>query len=197
MKPTSADTLTRLMDVAQDLVQRRGLNAMSFQDLSEAVGIRKASVHYHFPSKDYMVVKLLERYREQFGQYVLAILKGNHSGAEKLKRYAGLFCGPLQEPPHDRGCLCGMLAAEMLTLSGPAADSVRAFYDENQRWIKTILDEGMEDGTLRVAGSTKATAQFIFASLEGALLIARTQGGLKRMQADTRTLLQLFRPQEG
>ncbi|MEM1108263.1 MAG: TetR/AcrR family transcriptional regulator [Planctomycetota bacterium] len=194
MSPTSADTLTRLMDVAQDLVQRRGINAMSFQDLSEAVGIRKASVHYHFPSKDDMVVKLLERYREQFGQNVQAILRGNYSGAEKLKKYAGLFCGPLQQPPYDRGCLCGMLAAEMITLSESAAESVRSFFEENQAWIRTILDTGIEDGSLKLGGSSKAAAQFIFASLEGALLIARTQGGMKRMQADTRTLLQLFRP---
>ncbi|MEM9419646.1 MAG: TetR/AcrR family transcriptional regulator, partial [Planctomycetota bacterium] len=182
---------------AQDLVQRRGLNAMSFQDLSEAVGIRKASVHYHFPSKDDMVVKLLARYRERFAQSVQHILDSQHNGAEKLKRYAALFAEPLREAPHDRGCLCGMLAAEMLTLNGPAADAVLAFFAENHDWIKRILDEGTQDGTLAVVGSSKSSAQFILSSLEGALLIARTQGGLKRMQSATKTLLQLFRPLGG
>lgn len=197
MKPSSSDTYTRLMDVAQDLVQQRGLNAMSFQDLSVAVGIRKASVHYHFPSKDEMVVKLLARYRERFAGYVQVILNSRISGAEKLKRYAGLFAEPLKAPPHDRGCLCGMLAAEMLTLNGAAADSVQAFFNENHVWLRRIFDEGIADASLTVASSSKALAPFVFASLEGSLMLSRAQGGLKRMQADTKTLLQLFRPQSG
>src|SRR3712207_7018673 len=41
----------RLLDVAQELVQRVGANAMSYQDLSKALGITKASIHYHFPTK--------------------------------------------------------------------------------------------------------------------------------------------------
>ncbi|WP_257998927.1 TetR/AcrR family transcriptional regulator [Fischerella thermalis] len=47
----STDTRTQILDTAQDLIQRVGVNAMSYQDISEAVGIRKASIHYHFPSK--------------------------------------------------------------------------------------------------------------------------------------------------
>ena len=45
------DTKETLLDHAQDLVQRVGVNAMSYNDLSKAVGIRKASIHYHFPKK--------------------------------------------------------------------------------------------------------------------------------------------------
>ena len=37
----AVDTRNRILDVAQDLIQRRGLNAMSFQDLSDSVGIKK------------------------------------------------------------------------------------------------------------------------------------------------------------
>src|SRR5689334_9607965 len=44
------DTKTAIMDAAQELIQRGGANAMSYQDISEAVGIRKASIHHHFPA---------------------------------------------------------------------------------------------------------------------------------------------------
>ena len=66
MPAISSAMRERLLDVAQDLVQRRGLNAMSFQDLSNSVGIRKASVHHHFANKSDMVSALLARYREHF-----------------------------------------------------------------------------------------------------------------------------------
>ena len=54
-KESTGDTKGKILDVAQDLIQRFGLNAMSFQHLSDAVGIKKSSVHHHFPSKDLMV----------------------------------------------------------------------------------------------------------------------------------------------
>ena len=55
VKTSRRNTREDLLDVAQDLVQKRGLNAVSFQDLSDAVGIRKASVHHHFGNKAVMV----------------------------------------------------------------------------------------------------------------------------------------------
>ncbi|MGB3614724.1 MAG: TetR/AcrR family transcriptional regulator, partial [Elainellaceae cyanobacterium] len=56
------NTKTQILDVAQDLVQRLGVNGMSYKDISEIVGIRKASVHTHFPKKDDLLLTLLERY---------------------------------------------------------------------------------------------------------------------------------------
>src|SRR5262245_62705529 len=65
---TSKDTKTAIMDAAQELIQRRGANAMSYQDISDAVGIRKASIHHHFPAKDDLIQAVTERYAD----YVLA-----------------------------------------------------------------------------------------------------------------------------
>lgn len=55
------DTRTRILDVAEDLIQRVGLNAMSYKHISDAVGIRKASIHHHFPNKENLVDELLNR----------------------------------------------------------------------------------------------------------------------------------------
>ena len=74
MSNSHTDTRARILDVAQDLIQRRGLNAMSFQDLSDAVGIRKPSVHHHFATKAEMVRALLERYQLEFAEIVRKVL---------------------------------------------------------------------------------------------------------------------------
>ncbi|MCD4689251.1 MAG: TetR/AcrR family transcriptional regulator, partial [Desulfuromonadaceae bacterium] len=49
------DTKRHILDVAEDLIQRVGLNAMSYKHISDAVGIRKASIHHHFPKKDNLI----------------------------------------------------------------------------------------------------------------------------------------------
>ena len=102
MSSGSTDTRTRILDVAQDLIQRKGLNAMSFQDLSDAVGIRKPSVHHHFSTKAEMVRALLDRYQIEFQKIVRKLLESKASGKTKLNRYCGLFLQTLKDGDQDK-----------------------------------------------------------------------------------------------
>jgi TetR/AcrR family transcriptional repressor of nem operon len=192
MNQRTRDTRERLLDVGQDLVQRRGINGMSFQDLSDAVGIRKASVHHHFASKTDMVSALLERYRLEFGRAVKPILESREPAAVKLHAYFGLFTATLGRPGNDRGCLCGMLAAELLSLEAENVEQVRGFFRENYRFIEQILNEGRSDASLVFAGKTETVARLVFSALEGALLVARCDGGPRSMKATLESLLALL-----
>jgi TetR/AcrR family transcriptional repressor of nem operon len=181
----------RILDVAQDLVQRRGINGMSFQDLSDAVGIRKASVHHHFASKTDMVSALLERYRSEFGREVKLILRSRKTAAAKLKAYFSLFANTLEQAGNDKGCLCGMLAAELLSLEAENVEQVRGFFRENHQFIEEILNEGHADGSLSCSGDA-AMARLVFCALEGALLVARCDGGPPNLKATLEALLTLL-----
>jgi TetR/AcrR family transcriptional regulator, transcriptional repressor for nem operon len=48
----TSNTRSAILEAAQEMVQRQGINAMCYQDIGEAVGICKASVFHHFPTKD-------------------------------------------------------------------------------------------------------------------------------------------------
>jgi TetR/AcrR family transcriptional regulator, transcriptional repressor for nem operon len=188
--------LTFRMTVARSTlacIQSRGLNAMSFQDLSNSVGIRKASVHHHFANKSDMVSALLARYREQFAARVERILQTKSSGAAKLKSYFALFSETLQEEPHEKSCLCGILAAELLSLSEQTVEQVRDFFRDNTSVIVQILRYGRQDGTLSYRGDPTRFAAVILSSLEGALLISRCEGGSERLDSVLRMLLDLAR----
>ena len=58
MKP---DTAEQILDTMQDLIQVRGFNAVSYQDIADRIGIRKASIHYHFPTKFALGAAVIER----------------------------------------------------------------------------------------------------------------------------------------
>jgi TetR/AcrR family transcriptional repressor of nem operon len=192
MNQGERNTRERILDVGQDLVQRRGINGMSFQDLSDAVGIRKASVHHHFASKTDMVTALLERYRSEFGREVGLILKSRKPAAAKLKAYFGLFTDTLEQPGNNKGCLCGMLAAELLSLEAENVEQVRGFFRENYRSIEQILNEGRSDASLPFARKTETMARLVFSALEGALLVARCDGGPRSMKVALESLLVLL-----
>jgi len=63
------DTAKQILDVAQEMVQTRGYNAFSYADISAQVGIRKASIHYHFPNKSDLGKEVVARYRERFSRW--------------------------------------------------------------------------------------------------------------------------------
>ena len=190
MGTKNTDTRTKILDAAQDLIQRQGLNAMSFKDLSDAVGIRKPSVHHHFATKAEMVRTLLERYQIEFSQVVRKVLDSKASGKTKLKRYCGLFLQTLQDGDQDKSCLCGMLVAELHSLEEQEASLVREFFRSNIDALQTILDEGAKDGSLSAGGS----ADIVLAALEGGLLTARCDGGPERFSTMIGQLLKMFSP---
>jgi TetR/AcrR family transcriptional repressor of nem operon len=181
------------MDAAQELIQRGGANAMSYQHISDAVGIRKASIHHHFPTKEHLIEAVIQRYAAYFLKLVDAIVDSKLNPVAKLRKYAELFEATLCEGQQDKACLCGMLGAELATLGNPAAAGVRRFYRDNEARLAKILEEGLHKGAFRFKGDTKLVAAMIFSLLEGGALVVRAEGGHKRLHTmveQTITLLQ-------
>ena len=86
-------------------------------------------------------------------------------------------------------CLCGMMAAEYQTLPKPMQAAVVRFFDENEAWLTCVLEQGQAEGTLQFTGSVSDVARLIVSSLEGAMLMARPYGDIKRFQAAASQLL--------
>ena len=69
--PTAA--ATAILDAAERLAQTLGYNGFSYADIAAQLGVTKASLHYHFPSKAELGGALIERYRVVFGAALAAI----------------------------------------------------------------------------------------------------------------------------
>src|SRR5712691_10065692 len=184
-----ADTASRILDVAERLVQTRGFNGFSYADVAAELKISKPSLHYHFPSKAELGEALIGRYAARFSDALGVIDDRGDGAAAKLDAYASIYADVLKE---QRMCLCGMLAADYDTLPAPMRDAVVRFFDENEAWLTRVLEQGVEEGTLHLGGSASEAAQAIVGGLEGALLIARPYGDVARFQvASTRLLTSL------
>ena len=187
----TADTRTRILDAAQDLIQRLGANAISYQHVSEAVGIRKASIHHHFPTKNDLIEALVRRHSDYFLGVVDSLFATDLPAPEKLRRYCRLFEATLRQGDCDRACPVAMLGAELATLGGGAAALVRDFYRQNVRRLARLLEQGRTAGTLGFTGSAAATAALVFALLEGGMLVVRAHGGARQFRAVTEQLINL------
>jgi TetR/AcrR family transcriptional repressor of nem operon len=180
------DTADRILDVAERLVQVHGFNGFSYADISTKVRIRKASLHYHFPTKAGLGAALIARYQAVFLDALGEIDRAGGDAPAKLEQYARLYANVLRQ---RRMCLCGMLAADFETLPKAMRDGVTAFFAANEAWLAKVLDAGRKAGTLKFQGPAPAVATFLISSLEGAMLIARSYGSVPRFEIVVKKLL--------
>lgn len=177
-------TPTRILDIAEELVQNRGFNGFSYADIAAAMAITKPALYYHFPSKSELGIALVRRYEQRFFDALSTV--SDRDAPAKLEHYAGLYAGVLRA---QRMCLCGMLAAEYSTLSEPMQQAVIRFFERNEAWLGEVLIQGQREGTLAFAGSPPEKAHLIISCLEGAMLVARLHGDFERFQATATNLL--------
>ena len=187
-------TASRILDVAERLVQVRGFNGFSYADIAAELRITKAALHYHFAGKADLGEALIARYASRFAEALAGVdaEAGAEAGAgprdasARLAAYADLYLQVLRDRTM---CLCGMLAAEYQTLPRPMQDAVISFFDQNESWLEGVLERGRRDGSLRFAGSARDTARMVVGGLEGAMLVARPYGDIARFQAAAASLL--------
>jgi TetR/AcrR family transcriptional repressor of nem operon len=180
------DSATQILDVAERLAQSRGFNGFSYADVAAELRLTKAALHYHFAGKAELGEALISRYSDRFAAALEALDSSAISVPAKLEGYAKLYLDVLRD---KRMCLCGMLAAEYQTLPQRMRDAVIQFFDANEAWLQRVVDQGQQEGTLQVVGSSTDTARAIVGGLEGAMLVARPYGDVTRFQAAMTHLL--------
>ena len=196
MSPKSArqpaapsETLGQILDVAERLAQTRGFNGFSYADIAAELGVTKASLHYHFPSKADLGRSLIDRYSIAFADALTAIEQNSDPAFARLQRYVAIYGDVLKA---GRICLCGMLAAEYTTLPAGMQEAIRAFFDFNERWLARILEAGRQDGSVTFDGSATDAARAITSALEGAMLLARPYGGASRFEIAAQRVLREY-----
>jgi len=185
-RESNGGTASRILDSAEQLVQRRGYNAFSYADVAAELHITKAALHYHFAGKAELGEALLTRYATRFAEALDAIDAKPAAAPRKLVAYADLYLDVLQR---RRMCLCGMLAAEFQTLPASMQAIVVEFFNDQEAWLASVLEQGRQEGTVSFEGSTSEAARFVVATLEGAMLVARPFGDVARFQEATKSLI--------
>src|SRR5580700_1917202 len=101
-RTSPATTPERILEVAERLVQTRGYNGFSYAHIAAALGITKASLHYHFASKAELGEALVARYGARFDVALAEIDRATVDAQDKLAAYAQLYSGVLHG---ERMCL--------------------------------------------------------------------------------------------
>jgi TetR/AcrR family transcriptional repressor of nem operon len=167
----STNAKEAILAAARQSAQAHGYGGLNYRDLATEVGIKAASIHYHFPAKADLGAAVAKRYWEDIVED-LADLRDSGSGrADALDRYPSLFRRSLENG--NRMCLCSFMAAEYDDLPDIVKVEVQTFADVNIAWLSDLFTEvGVK------SDDAVSKARAIFAAVSGAQLLARSRNDI-------------------
>ena len=169
-----SDVRDRLLQEAQHQIQTVGYNGFSFRDLANKVGIKSASIHYHFPTKADLGQAIAAQYAETFMTRLREESEREGDPGKLLMFYASLFREALEDD--SKMCLCGMLSAEATSLPANVISEATAFFEANLVWLTRVFEAiGSDKGDVGTS-SPRTEAETLMASLQGALVMSRGLG---------------------
>jgi len=169
MSKTSKDEILKAARLA---AQAHGYTGLNIRGLADEVGIKAASIYYHFPGKAELGAAVAQRYWEDTAHDLEAIREAEGNALKSLSRYPHIFRRSLES--QNRLCMGSFMAAEYDDLPEPVKKEIQKFADVNVVWLNTQLQEAgiasAEDGEKR--------ARAIFSAIAGAQLMARSRNDI-------------------
>jgi TetR/AcrR family transcriptional repressor of nem operon len=168
-----------ILEAAKKAAQAHGYSGLNFRDLAQEVGIKSASLYYHFASKAELGAAVARRYWEDSAAELDALLETAADPMACLRQYPNTFRRSLESD--NRMCLCSYMAAEYDDLPDAVKTEVQAFADVNVAWLAKVLTAAAS--AAGAAGQASAEqnvdrARAIYAAVVGAQLVARSRADI-------------------
>lgn len=158
-------TKVKILTLAAAFTQERGFGGFSYLDLAAEIGIKAASIHYHFKCKDDLAIALVEYTHEQHTlgfQDIDSLIESPKKRLEEAIKYFQQYV------VENKFCLCGMLVAELNSVSDAVSDCLIKYFEDFQNWIAKQL-------ALMGKTTPDSLAMQFLAALEGSLILARVR----------------------
>lgn len=175
MTATGEVTATRIVEAGRQLIMRRGYSGFSYADVADAIDIRKASIHHHFPSKPDLVIAVLKQARARFDADMATLQAGGADGLAQLRAYIHHWerCIADDSAPF---CVGGMLGAELPALPDEVAQEVKAHFEDLTAWLEPVLEAAAKGNLIKLDSSVQTEAATLVSLVYGAMLAARAYG---------------------
>ncbi|MEO1021936.1 MAG: TetR/AcrR family transcriptional regulator [Bacteroidota bacterium] len=157
-----------IIGLADTLIRRKGYNAFSFYEIAEEVGIKTASVHYHFRTKSDLGVAVVERHINHFHSLIERLT--GKSPMEKLNGFFSIYTDIQQE---NNVCLVGSMATDYYTLDVNVQQKLKELSALMLDWVGGFLEEGRNEHIFHFEGLSRSKALMIISNMLAIVQLSR------------------------
>ena len=160
------------MSVAREFLQTVGYGGFSFQNIADSLGIKKASLHYYFASKEDMGIALLQEYED--GHKAWALKVQDLPSKVKLEKMVKGFKS-LSAKNHMI-CPVGSFMMEFQNATPKMRKKILQFHFVVRDWLVEVMNQGKKEGTIKKSLDSEVAADLFLATLQGSVQVARIRG---------------------
>src|SRR5574337_1987787 len=191
-----SNTKDHIIEVASRLVHLRGFNHTSIGEILLESGIGKGNFYYYFRSKEELGYAIIENNFRQFSAEVIGKAFENHKDAlTQLDDFLDILLDIHRRRNCTGGCRLGNMAIEMSDIHEEFRKKCQGVFDAWRVQIETVLRKAKTSGQLSDHVDALALAQFIIASVEGAILLAKVEkevGVLEQCFAELKNHIRMY-----
>jgi TetR/AcrR family transcriptional regulator, transcriptional repressor for nem operon len=181
-------TRETIIDKADEFIRNKGYNAFSFKDISNDIGIKTASIHYHFPTKSDLGVATIKEHVVRYESLKEKV--ANESPLTKLEAFLAIHTQIKQE---NKVCIVGSLSTDLNTLDETIKTELQLFAKLVIEWITEILTEGKELKIFDFDITPRTKALMIITNMVAIVQLSRLTGQ-DDFEAVKETILTELRP---
>jgi AcrR family transcriptional regulator len=167
------DTRAKIIEAAMELFWLKGFNSTSIADILSRTQLNSGSLYHFFPSKQDLLVGVLEAYRDGIeGMLLQPAWKGVADPIARIFALLGAYRRMVAETDCTYGCPIGSLALEL----HEPDPNVRALLAANFAGWTGAIERCLKDAGARLPRrlDRRALAEFVLTTMEGGVMQART-----------------------
>lgn len=164
------NTEQRILNQSMRLFLERGYHGTSIDDITQAAGLTKGALYWHFKSKEALLEKIIEKYERNFLDGLIHAVREVKGGAlekfEKYIRFNSAFAYYNRE-------LCvsfETLAAELVGAHHRIEPEFKRIYKKYQKFLSDLMMQGKKEGIFKKELDTNLGALAIMAFHYGILV---------------------------
>ena len=161
------------LDRAMRLFWRRGYEATSVSDLTEAMGITPPSLYAAFGDKKRLFLEAVDRYQAGPGSFAQAALCDEPTAEAAMRRLMTGTIDSFFEPKSSKGCMVVLAATNCTADSRDIADELAARRRLAERIVRDRIAAGRDAGELAANTDVEALAALVITTLYGLSIKAR------------------------
>ncbi len=144
----------KILVAAKSLFIQQGYHGLAMRQISDAVGVSKAALYYHFKDKEELFVAILSSNLNEIESAIDQIQSRPISCGEKIS----LFVAYVLEQPTEQRAMIRLASQEMAQLSETARKKFdKTYHDQFTGKLQIIFQEGVEKGEFRPIDPVIAT----------------------------------------
>ena len=172
----TSDVRDNILATGQRLMAGKGYSAVGLNEILTAAGVPKGSFYHYFGSKDAFGEALLDSYFEDYlAEIDVTLALPGLSMAQRVLRYFEVWQQTQSFFDCQGKCLAVKMAAEVADLSEAMRLSIRRGTSGIVSRLAAVIEAGVAEGSLTVAGDAVATARSLYQLWLGASVMVKIE----------------------